>query len=90
MAIQITPEKTFEDYIREINEELNRTEENYRLLSEEIIYEGNSVQWWHSKATAYKRAIEEIWSILDEYGIKADGNTHISVYIRQLLENHDV
>ena len=77
MAIEIDPKKSFEDYIREVNDELSRVEENYHLLAHEMVYEGNSVQWWQSKATAYRKAIEDVWTILGKYGVKADGKTSV-------------
>ena len=37
--------------------ELDSSKEAYHLLATEMVYEGNSVQYWRDKAIAYKKAV---------------------------------
>lgn len=55
-------------------------------LANEMVYRGNSVAWWRSKATAYRDAIDRCWDALREAGIHPDGKTDVATAIRQLAE----
>ena len=72
------------DVIRQAIEERDEALQACDDLANEMIYRGNSVAWWHSKATAYREAVDECWKALGEAGIKTDGNTHVADAIRQL------
>lgn len=72
------------DVIRQAIEERDAALQACSDLANEMIYHGNSVGWWYSKATAYRSAIDECWKALGEAGIKADGKTNVADAIRQL------
>lgn len=72
------------DVIRQAIEERDEALQACSDLANEMIYHGNSVGWWYSKATAYRNAIDECWKALHEAGIKADGKTSVADAIRQL------
>lgn len=72
------------DVIRQAIEERDAALQACDDLAGSMIYHGNSVAWWHSKATAYKNALGECWKALGEAGIKADGQTSVADAIRQL------
>ena len=75
--------------IEDLIDRTREAEEKYRQLAEELIYksgvvQGNSVGWWHSKATAYRAALERAWEALNEAGVKADGEKDVAAGIREL------
>jgi hypothetical protein len=72
------------DVIRQAIEERDAAIRNTELLATEMVYHGNSVQWWHSKATAYKSALGEAWDALRAAGIQSDGQTTVAEGIRKL------
>lgn len=74
--------------LRRVTEYVEMVEENYRLLASEMVYEGNSVAWWHSKAINYRAALGEAWNALEELGINADGKTSVADAIRGLNNDH--
>lgn len=74
------------DVIRQCLEERDAMERQYHDLAQHMAYEGNSVAWWHSKATAYRRAIDEVWSALKEAGIVADGAKSCADGVRELAQ----
>jgi len=80
--MKLTEDTTIGDLI----EEFTRIEENYHLLATEMVYEGNSVQWWRSKALAYKAALSKAWDALHAAGIKAAGKTDVAAGIAILSE----
>lgn len=51
-----------------------------------IAYKGNSVAHWHSKAVAYKNALDDAWAALRERGIHSDGQTDVAAAIRKLVK----
>ncbi len=77
-------ERSAIDVVREAIEERDAMERNYHLLAQEMIYHGNSVQWWHSKANAYRTAIDNIWKELKLAGIYADGQKSAADGVREL------
>ena len=72
------------DIAREAIEERDAMEQKYYDLANHMIYDGNSIGWWHSKATNYKGALGEAWKALNEAGINADGETSVADAIRKL------
>ena len=77
------------DVARQAIEERDQIELQYHHLANEMIYQGNSVGWWYSKATAYKAALGEAWDALHEAGVSADGRTTVADAIRKLAERKD-
>jgi hypothetical protein len=69
---QPAPKPLSLDVIRQAIEERDAMEQKYHELAEHMVYHGNSVSWWHSKATAYRNAIDAVWAALRAAGIKAD------------------
>jgi len=74
------------DVIRQAIEERDAALQACDDLANEMIYRGNSVAWWHSKATAYRDAIDRCWDALKDAGIHPDGKTDVATAIRQLAE----
>jgi len=72
------------DAIRQAIEERDEAIQDYHRLASELVYHGNSVSSWYSKATAYKNALGKAWDALNEAGIVADGETDVAAGIRQL------
>lgn len=70
--------------IEELVDRTREAEEAYRQLAEEIIYEGNSVVWWYSKAQAYQEVLRRSWDALHEAGINSDGKIDVADAIRIL------
>ena len=58
-------------------EEIEAQEEKYFVLASELVYNGNSVQHWCSKAKAYGDAIMQCWDVLKEAGRPPDGKTQL-------------
>lgn len=52
----------------------------------EMMYRGNSVAWWYSKATEYRAALDKCWDALRKAGIHPDGKTDVVTAIRQLAK----
>ena len=77
------------DVIGQAIEERNAAIAERDQLASQMIYRGNSVSWWHSKATSYRDAIGKCWDALKEAGINADGHTTVVDAIRKLAtEQH--
>ena len=74
------------DVIRQAIEERDAALQACSDLANEMVYRGNSVAWWHSKATAYRDAIDRCWDALRDAGIHPDGKTDVATAIRQLAE----
>ena len=74
---------------REAIEERDMMEQQYNDLANELIYEGNSVSWWHSKAKNYGNALTEAWKALYECGVVADGETTVAEGIREYKKAAD-
>lgn len=79
-----TPEPVQLDVVRQAIEERDAMESRYHELAKSMTYKGNSVAWWHSKATAYRNAIDEVWSALKAAGIYADGAKTCADGVREL------
>jgi hypothetical protein len=80
----VVPARGDLDVIRQAIEERDAAMQACDDLAQRMVYKGNSVGWWHSKAAAYRAAIEECWKALGELGIRADGKTHVADVIRTL------
>ena len=80
----LVPERMGLDAIRQAIEERDEMERKYHDLAEHMVYRGNSVAWWHSKATAYRNAIDEAWDALTTAGIRADGTKTCADGVREL------
>lgn len=78
------PERMGLDAIRQAIEERDAMERQYHDLAENMVYHGNSVSWWHSKAIAYRNAIDEVWDALRAAGIRADGTKTCADGVREL------
>ena len=74
------------DVIRQAIEERDAALQACDDLANEMIYHGNSVGWWYSKAMAYRDAIDQSWDALKAAGITPDGKTDVATAIRQLAE----
>ena len=83
-AQQVTPEPVQLDVVRQAIEERDAMESRYHELAKSMTYKGNSVAWWHSKATAYRNAIDEVWGALKAAGIYADGAKTCADGVREL------
>ena len=77
------------DVIRQAIEERDAAIQACDDLANRMEYRGNSVAWWHSKATAYRDAINRSWDALKEAGIHPDGKTDVSAAILQLAERYN-
>ena len=78
--------KTTEELISDLIEQRDSAERKLNELSNEMIYEGNSVGYIYSKAKNYSNCIMRCWDVLHEYGIKSDGQTDVVEAIRILGE----
>ena len=74
------------DVIRQAIEERDAALQACDDLANEMVYNGNSVGWWYSKAMAYRDAIDRSWDALKAAGITPDGKTDVATAIRQLAE----
>jgi len=72
------------DVIRQCLEERDAIEQQYHDLAQNMVYKGNSVAWWHSKATAYRGAIDRVWDELKAAGIVCDGRKTCADGVREL------
>ena len=72
------------DAIRQAIEERDAMEHAYHLLAGEMVYEGNSVQHWRSKARAYGDAVTGVWNELKAAGIVCDGRKSCTEGVREL------
>lgn len=72
------------DVIRQAIEERDAALAEVDALAARMEYRGNSVSWWHSKATNYGNALLDAWSALKEAGIVCDGQTTVAEGIRKL------
>jgi len=80
----LAPERIGLDAIRQAIEERDSMEQRYHELAEHMVYHGNSVSWWHSKATAYRDAIDRVWYELKAAGIVCDGRKTCADGVREL------
>jgi hypothetical protein len=78
------PERMGLDAIRQAIEERDAMERQYHDLAEHMMYHGNSVSWWHSKAIAYRDAIDAVWDELRAAGVTADGKKTCADGVREL------
>ena len=74
------------DVIRQAIEERDAAIQRCDELATQMIYKGNSVGWWHSKAENYGNALLEAWGALKEAGIPCDGATTVAEGIRRLAQ----
>ena len=72
------------DAVRLAIEERDDMERRYHDLAEHMVYSGNSVSWWHSKALAYRDAIDRVWDELKASGIVCDGRKTCADGVREL------
>lgn len=71
--------------LEELVERMQQAERDCDLMASETIYRGNSVSWWHSKAIAYRDALDEAWDALREAGIRPDGHSKtVALGIKEL------
>lgn len=86
MSIELPPlpDRMGLDAIRQAIEERDAMERQYHDLAEHMVYQGNSVSWWHSKAAAYRNAIDEVWDALMAAGVRADGTKTCADGVREL------
>lgn len=82
--LDIAPERMGLDAIRQAIEERDMMEQRYHDLAEHMVYRGNSVSWWHSKAMAYRNAIDDVWAALNAAGVQADGKKTCADGVREL------
>jgi hypothetical protein len=78
------PERMGLDAIRQAIEGRDVMERKYHDLAEHLVYHGNSVAWWHSKATMYRDAIDRVWDELKAAGITCDGRKTCADGVREL------
>ena len=74
------------DAIRQAIEERDAAIQAVDDLANNMIYNGNSVSWWYSKAVAYGSALDRAWEELKKAGILADGRIDVAEGIRQLAK----
>jgi hypothetical protein len=72
------------DAIGQAIEERDQAIRDTELLAQQMVFHGNSVSWWYSKAIAYRDAIDEAWKALKAKGVFADGNTTVAQAIAGL------
>ena len=77
-------EWTLKQALEALIEENQRLEQAYHDLAREMVYEGNSISWIHSKARNYGNALSEAWHALNAKGVIADGNTTVAEGIAKL------
>ena len=75
------------DAIGQAIEERDFALRQYHELANLMIYEGNSIGWWHSKAKNYGAALLDAWDALREAGVECDGATTVSQGIRILARS---
>ena len=80
----VKPERMGLDAIRQAIEDRDAMEMKYHALAEEMIYHGNSVSWWYSKAIAYRNAVDAVWYELRAAGIVCDGRKTCAEGVREL------
>jgi hypothetical protein len=83
-GLGLAPERMGLDAIRQAIEERDSMERQYHDLAEHMVYHGNSVSWWHSKAIAYRGAIDAVWKALNAAGVTADGKKTCADGVREL------
>jgi hypothetical protein len=77
------------DAIQQAIEERNAALANLEDLAQRLEYHGNSVAWWHSKATNYGNALMSSWDALKAAGVPCDGQTTVADGICKLAANRD-
>ena len=82
--IRPDPERMGLNAIRQAIEDRDAMERQYHDLAEQMIYRGNSISWWHSKATAYRDALGATWDALRDAGITANGTKTCADGVREL------
>jgi hypothetical protein len=80
------PKDSYLDVIRDAIEERDDAIRAVEDLAESMIYRGNSVGWWQSKADNYKSALREAWAELKAAGVKSDGQTTVAEAIKKLSD----
>jgi hypothetical protein len=80
----LAPERMGLDAIRQAIEERDAMEQKYHDLAEYMVYHGNSVSWWHSKAIVYRDALDAVWAELRAAGVMADGKKTCADGVREL------
>jgi len=82
---------TLRDKLKEVEGEREAAEEERDAavqschdMANNMVYHGNSVAWWHSKAAAYRDALGKCWDQLKANGVYCDGNTHVATAIGKL------
>lgn len=83
-TLSAEPERVGLDAIRQAIEERDAMEQKYHDLAEHMVYHGNSVSWWYSKAMAYRNAIDEVWAALREAGVVSDGKKTCADGVKEL------
>lgn len=83
-GLGLDPKRMGLDAIRQAIEERDEMERKYHFLATELVYEGNSVEWWRSKAVAYRDAVDAVWRELRAAGISADGTKTCADGVREL------
>ena len=72
------------DTIKQAIDERDAATGKLEALAQRLEYRGNSVSWWHSKATAYGDALIKSWDVLKAAGVKCDGETSVADGIARL------
>ena len=83
-------EMTLKEALEALIEENQRLKQAYYDLAENMVYEGNSIQWIHSKAQNYGNALSDAWQSLNAKGVVADGNTTVAQGIDKLPHVREV
>ena len=52
-------------------------------------YKGNSVRYWHDKASARKALIDSLWEILESAAVRPDGERTITASLTALVAERD-
>lgn len=72
------------DVIRQAIEERDAALQACDDLAQLMIYHGNSIGWWYSKANAYREALDRSWDALKAAGVYPDGKTDVATAITLL------
>lgn len=83
-GLGLGPERMGLDAIRQAIDDRDEMERKYHYLAQEMVYEGNSVAWWRSKAVAYRDAVDAVWRELRAAGVTADGKKTCADGVREL------
>jgi hypothetical protein len=72
------------DAIAQAIEERDDALLKYHQLATEMIYNGNSISWIHSKARNYGDALTAAWTELKAAGIECTGSKSVAEGIKEL------